>query len=212
MVRQLVRADHAADQPGLTTVPSRLTRYIRLCAMVALASVGGCALLPWTTRDITVSYPDLNARLDQRFPVERNIADLLRVKVLRPSVAAMAGATPSAPLRLTVSMSLDVTMPSLLNASQRSLWGSMRLSGLPRFDTRTNSIFLQDARIDQVRVDNMPGALEAALSNAATRLAKETFEEKPLYILTADQVERLGGRAASVSIEVREARLVLSLK
>ena len=168
--------------------------------------------MPWLPRDIGVTYSELNERINRRFPVERNIADLVRVTLLRPALAPVASSSPGEASRLAITVDLDVKLPSLVNSTQRSLWGTMRLSGVPRFDSRSQSVVLRDARIDRVRVENMPDALSAALSNTASQLAKEYFEERPLYTLTAQQAERLISRANAPQIEVREDRLVLVSK
>jgi len=182
-----------------------------LSGSIAAVCLAGCSLMPWLPREIGLTYPELNERLNRRFPVERNIADLIRVTLLRPLVTPASDTSPGEASRLAIAVDLDVKLPSLLNSTQRTLWGTMRLSGVPRFDLRSQSILLQDARIDRVRVDNMPDALSAALSRTASQLAKEYFEERPLYTLTAQQAERLRVGASAAQVEVRENRLVLVL-
>jgi len=179
---------------------------------MALACLAGCSLIPGLPRDIGVTYFELNERLNRQFPIERNIADLVRVTLLKPNLAPVSGSSPGEASRLAITVDMDVKLPSLVNSTQRSLWGTMRLSGVPQFDARSQSVLLRDARIDRVRVENMPDALSAALSNTASQLAKEYLEERPLYNLTAQQVERLRGKSSAPQIEVREDRLVLVFK
>ena len=183
-----------------------------LSASLLFACLPGCSLTPWLSRDIGLTYPEINERLNRRFPLERNIADLVRVTLFRPLVAPITDASLAAPARLAVTFDLDMKLPSLLNSTQRSLWGTMRLSGVPRFDPPSNSVVLQDARIDRVRVENMPDALSAALSKTASQLAKEYLEEKPLYTLTAEQATRLRATTTAPTIEVRSDRLSLVFK
>ncbi len=178
---------------------------------MAVVSLAGCSLMPWLSRDIGLTYPELNERLNKRFPMERNIADLVRVTLHRPLLAPATVGAASAPTRLAITVDLDVKLPSLTNATPRSLWGTLSLSGVPHFDPRSNSVMLQEARIDRVRVENMPDALSAALSKTASQLAKEHLEGRPLYTLTSEQAERMG-TAANPKIEVRADRLVLVFK
>lgn len=173
--------------------------------------------MPFFGRQLSVPYTDLNERIGKRFPMERNIADLLTVTLMRPRVAPItnSGRGPETQAaRLSVTVDLQVKLPSLLNASQRSLWGSMTLSGVPHYDPKSKAVVLVDANLDRVRVDNMPDALSASLAKAASQLAKEYLETKPIYALNAAQVGRLGldGGNSSLSFVVLADRLVIAKK
>ncbi|MFM7460228.1 MAG: DUF1439 domain-containing protein, partial [Burkholderiales bacterium] len=173
--------------------PGHLCRWFALFAFLALT---GCTLVPFFDRQLSVPYTDLNERIAQRFPMERNIADLLTVTLTRPVVtpvlANAARGQEAAAARLSVMVDVQVKLPSLLNNSQRSLWGSMTLSGKPRYDSKSKAVMLVEANLDRVRVDNMPDALSALLAKAASQLAKEYLDDKPIYALNAAQVGRLG--------------------
>ena len=190
--------------------------FRRLVAISTLLVFTGCALAPFFGHELNVPYRDLNERIGQRFPMERNIADLLTVALMRPRVSAILANSAPGPqtqaARLSVTIDLQVKLPSLLNASQRSFWGSMKLSGAPRYDARSKAVVLVGAKLDQVRVDNMPDALSAALAKAASQLAKEYLDDKPIYPLTAAQVGLLGLDAgnASLSFVVLADRLVIA--
>jgi uncharacterized lipoprotein YmbA len=189
-----------------------------LLAAFALIGLAGCASVPFFGYRLDVPYNDLNERIGRRFPMERNLADLLTVTLMRPRVApilANAGRGPDTQAaRLSVTVDLQVRLPSLLNASQRSLWGSMTLSGVPRYDPKSKAVVLVDTNLDRVRVDNMPDALSASLSKAASQLAREYLDDKPIYVLTATQINRLGleSEQSSLSFMVLADRLVVSKK
>ena len=171
--------------------------------------------MPFFDHQLGVPYTELNERIGKRFPMERNIADLLTVTLMRPRVAPIAdsGRGPETQAaRLSVTIDLQVKLPSLLNASQRSLWGSMTLSGVPRYDPKSKAVVLVDANLDRVRVDNMPDALSASLAKAASQLAKEYLDDKPIYALNDAQVGRLGldtGKS-SLSFMVLAERLIIA--
>ena len=174
--------------------------------------------MPFFGYQLDVPYNDLNERIGRRFPMERNLADLLTVTLMRPRVApilANAGRGPDTQAaRLSVTVDLQVRLPSLLNASQRSLWGNMTLSGAPRYDPKSKAVVLVDTNLDRVRVDNMPDALSASLSKTASQLAREYLDDKPIYVLTATQINRLGleSEQSSLSFMVLADRLVVSKK
>ena len=177
-------------------------------AVMLAIFTGGCAIAPLFTREIAFSPQEMTERLARRFPVERNIADLLQAKLTRPRVSivppAAAGATP----RLAVGVDLEVKLP----LTGKMLFGQMALSGVPRYDTTARAIFLAEARVDRVRVDNMPDALAAALARAAIQFAGEYFAEKPIYALDANEINRMGQFFLAERITLRADKLVLVLK
>lgn len=189
---------------------------IRMLAVPAFLALAGCASPTFFSPQLSVPFTDLNERISQRFPMERSIADLLTVTLMRPKIApilAVAERGPTMPAaRLSLTLDLQLKLPSLVNATQRTLWGSMTLSGVPRYEPKLKGIVLLDAKLDRVRVDNMPNALSAALAKTASQLAKEHLDNKPIYSLTAAQVTRLGLEAenSALSFVVLADRLVIA--
>ncbi len=178
-------------------------------SVLLLSLLVGCAGMPFINREVTFTTEELTNRLVKRFPVERNIADLVKVTLTRPRVTVTEiPSTSNQARRLSVAVDVEVKLP----LSSKSLWGQMALSGLPRYDVATRGIFLSDAKLDRVRVDNMPDALAAALAKTASQLAKEYFEDKAIYDFEAKDIERLGQTLAPEKIELRANQLVLVLK
>ncbi|MCE2989175.1 MAG: hypothetical protein LW838_03385, partial [Nitrosomonadaceae bacterium] len=76
------------------------------------------------------------------------------------------------------------------------------------------SIFLDDARLDRLRVDNVPDAVSAAVGRLASQLAREYWTDRPIYVLSDTQRERLrryvGDRDAAIAVQ--PSRLTLQRK
>jgi hypothetical protein len=184
----------------------------KFSALILLLLVG-CAVMPFITREMVFTTDELTIRLARRFPVERNIADLIKVTLTRPRITVTetpaASKQPSSQMRrLNVAVDVDVKLP----LTSKTLWGQMSLTGLPRYDAATRGIFLSDAKLERVRVDNMPDALSAALAKTASQLAKEYFEDKAIYTFEAKDIERLGKTLMPERIDLRANQLVLILK
>ncbi len=194
------RLNHPA---GMATV---VTRGLVLLAILILP--GGCAFTSLFKQDLVLSQIEMTDRLAARFPIERNIADLLRVKLSRPRVSISPTDTANSELRLAVGVDLEVNLP----LSSKTLFGQMTLSGMPRYDEAAGAIFLQNARVEQVRVDNMPNALSAALAKSASQLAGEHFAEKAIYTLNKTERMRSGQSIRVARIELRPNQLVVVLK
>ena len=171
--------------------------------------LAGCGALPLLTREASFTTQEMTARLTKRFPVERNIADLVKVNLTRPRVSIVAPAAGSnTAARLGILVDLDVKLP----LTNKSLFGEMMLTGVPRYDTATRAIFLQDAALERVRVENMPSALTGALTRTASQIAREYFEDKPIYTFDEKDLTRLGQTITPTRIDLRQNALVLVLK
>lgn len=175
---------------------------------MAIAVVdSGCALRPLFTREIVFTQQEMTERLSRRFPIERNIADLVNVKLTRPRLTFPEAGRPGIARRLVVGVDLDVRLP----LSSKTLFGQMTLSGIPHYDPATTAIYLHDVRLDRVRVDNMPDALSAALVKTATQIAREHLQDKSIYSFDAADLARIGLPLNPERIELRKDRLVLIL-
>jgi Protein of unknown function (DUF1439) len=204
----------------MQNVSAHLSR-MHLWAMTLAASLVlvGCEVLPFLTKEYVISSEELTARLTKRFPIEQNMADLLKVTLTRPRVSVtepevIAGAPQTtAPAvnggrRLAVSVDMEVKLP----LTQKSLFGQMTLTGAPRYNTTSRSIFLDDAKLERVRVDNMPDAIAGALSKAASQFAREYFQDKPIYSFDEKDMKKLGQTIVPQRIDLRRDQLVFVLK
>lgn len=194
---------------------------LALTSALLLGLMTGCALVPMFKSETSFSYAEIDARLNKRFPVERNIADFITIKLMRPRVnavnadgSAITSSTRNvtngqqAPLRLAVTLDLDVKLP----LTTKSLWGAMTLSGVPYYDAATRAVLLRDAKLDRVRVDNMPDALTAGMARSASGLAKDYLEDKPIYTFREEDLQKWGTTLSPTRIDVAADRLIFILK
>ena len=110
--------------------------------------------------------------------------------------------------RLTTNFLLNVKLP----LTNRSIGGSLKVSGRPEYQPASRALFLRDARIDQLRLDNMTDALSGAVAKAASAIAREVLEDKPLHTFKSEDFTRYGVQYEPDRILVRGNRLVLTLK
>lgn len=184
-----------------------LAQY-RLVVVWCLAlTCAGCAWLPFVPQEIGIPYIELGERAAKRFPIERSVAGLVQIKLLQPRMNGVSN-------RLQLSLDTEISLPQLSGAAEgksRSVWGTMSISGVPRFDPTTQSVFLDDARLDRLRVDNVPDAVSAAVGRLASQLAREYWSDRPIYVLSDAQRERLRRYAGErgVSVSVQPGRLTL---
>jgi len=165
--------------------------------------LAGCSSIPFLSGEIRMTADELTQKMERHFPFERSVAGLLDVTLLRPRVELNAD-------EKSVAISFEVSVKIPLTG--RSITGSLKISGRPEYVAASRSLFLRDTRVERIRMDNMPDALSAALAKAASGIAKDVLEDRPLYIFTAEDFTKHGVRYEPERVEVRPDALVLKVK
>ncbi len=182
-----------------------MRRILALYLSVLLSALlfAGCSSVPFLSGEIRITADELTQKMARRFPLEKSVAGLLEVTLVRPIVALDAVEN-----RLLVSFDVSVKLP----LSGKSTTGTLKISGQPEYAAATQALTLRDARVDRIRMDKMPDALSAALAKAASSLAKDALEDKPLYTFKPSDFTKYGVRYEPDRIEVRADVLVLKVK
>ena len=178
-----------------------MTRF--LFSLLAALSLVACSSIPFLSGEISITAEELTQKMSRRFPVERSVGGLLDVTLSRPRVETN-------PDEQRIVASFDVSVKLAL--SNRSVTGTLKVSGRPEYVAASQSLFLREARVDQIRMDNMPDALSAGLAKAATNFAKDSVEDKALYTFKPEDLSRYGVRYQPDRIEVRANAIVLKVK
>jgi hypothetical protein len=147
-------AAHAAMHIVTHTASHTATYCKRLAAFAVFALLAGCASVPFIGNEIRFSNAELSERLAKRFPVEKSVAGLLDVTMTNPRVVPRI----EGDMRFGATFDIKVALP----LTRKTLNGTLTVSGKPRYDAPTRSIYLMDARVDSVRADNMSDGLSAA--------------------------------------------------
>ena len=183
--------------------PSPLRARLACCLAVCAWFLSGCAAINvFLGKELRVGYGELTERLAKRTPLEKDLAGLVGATLTNPSVFADTAGDRT---RLAASFHVELKLP----LSNKSLFGTMTLSGVPRFDADKQAIFLTDAKLDRVRIDRMPDALAESLAKFATQFARDQFSEKPIYLLKESDAKRLGDALRRARVEVKPEGLLL---
>ena len=174
-----------------------------LATMLAVLMLAGCSSIPLLSGELRVTADELTEKMARRFPLERSVAGLLDVTLVRPRVELVVD-------QQRIVTSFDVSVKLAL--SGKSVAGTLKVSARPEYVAASRSLFLRDARVEQIRIDNMPDALSAALAKAASNFARDAVEDKSLYTFKAEELTRYGVRYEPDRIEVRTDALVLKVK
>jgi Protein of unknown function (DUF1439) len=188
---------------------SLASRSIAALALPAFLALGACANNVFVPGELNFSHAEMSAQLAKRFPVQRTIAGLIDISLMRPRVSTRKD-TSSGAMDLRLAATFDVDVKVLLTS--RVVSGTVAISGMPRYDASSRSVFLSDARVDSIRAENMPEALSAALTQAASSMAKDYLQEKPLRTFTDAELTRYGMSLSPKHIEVREGGVALVMR
>lgn len=182
---------------------SKNTDLRKFLLLLAAVLVAGCSTFPFVSGEVRMSADELTQKMQRRFPVDKSVAGLLDVTLSSPRIDLSETDN-----RIATHFLVNVR----LSLSNKSVTGSMKVSGRPEYVAASRALYLRDARIEQIRMDSMPDALSAALAKAATSIARETLESKPLHNFRADDFTRYGVQYEPEHIFVRGDQLVLALK
>ena len=165
--------------------------------------LGGCSSIPFVSGEVKMSADELTQRMAKRFPVEKSIAGLLDVTLANPRVALS-----EADNRITTDFMVDLR----LALTNKKLAGTVKISGRPEYVPETRSLFLRDAKVDRIRVDNMSDSLSAAVAKATSSIARDMLEDKPLHVFKPEEFSKFGVGYVPERIVVRGDSLVLKLR
>ena len=168
-----------------------------------LILLAGCGSFPFVSSEVRMSADQLTQKMMRRFPLEKSVAGLLDITLTNPRIDLS-----EADNRVTTNFQAMVK----LALTNKSFTGTLKISGRPEYAPASRSLFLRDARIDQIRMDNMPDGLSAALAKAASTVARDVLADKPLHTFQAEDFTKYGVQYVPERIIVRGDQLVLILK
>ncbi|MCZ2498792.1 DUF1439 domain-containing protein [Xylophilus sp. Kf1] len=161
---------------------------------LAGATVAACAALApsparagynvWTG-EYTVGQAELQARIEARFPLRFQYAQLFDVSVSRPLLRLQAATARAA-------ITVDVLVRSPLLA--RPLPGVLTISSRFRFDPATRSVRLADPDADRIAFQGLAAADAQQLQAIGQVVAQQALQDYPVHTFGADEL-RYGNRS-----------------
>ena len=180
-----------------------MNKFLMLALFVLSTLLMGCGAIPLISGEVRLSADELTQKMARRFPMEKSVAGLLDITLANPRVDLS-----EADNRITTHFDAMVKLP----LTRKQVSGTLKVSGRPDYVPESRSLFLRDARIDQIRMDNMPDGLSAALAKAASVVAREALEDKPLHTFNAEDFTKYGAQYVPERIIVRGDQLVLLVR
>jgi hypothetical protein len=118
---------------------------------------------------ITLDRADLQRRVERLFPVRRE-NDLVGVKLFHPQVILHEGSN-----RIGLRLRIDAAA-----AQQFSVSGSARVDGVLRFMNSSGEFYLDDASIEELRIENVEPFYLDQIRQIADGVVRDLLQERAL--------------------------------
>lgn len=154
------------------------------------------------TGEYTIGQAELQARIETRFPLRFNYAQLFDVSVSRPRLRLDASTRRAA-------ITVDVLVRSPLLG--QPLAGSLAISSRFRFDAATRSVRLADPDADRIEFKGLAPADAQQLQAIGQVVAQQALQNYPVHTFSAEELS-FGNRSFEPGeISVEDEAIVVKL-
>lgn len=149
---------------------------------------------------ITLDRADLQRRIDRIFPITREDV-LVTVQLQHPQVILTENSD-----RIGLRLQIDATA-----ADQFSVSGLVRVDGVLRFKSKTGEFYLDDASVEELKLDNVAPVFQNQIRQIADGAVRDLLQDQPIYVLgqMGESPRIMGSELKSVT--VRNGKLILEL-
>lgn len=175
-----------------------MKKLLLLLVFLAALAVVGWFYIQDQEFVVVLSEEDLQERIEEVFPVERQYLVLLTLRLSEPEVLLVEGAD-----RIHYRMRASLAVPGL---GQR-LSGTGRVSGRLRYDRETRDLFLYDSVVEEIEVDGLPQMYQAPLRSAADWIARQRLDRHPVYTVDEEEVGQLPGPVILRDVRVGDGKV-----
>lgn len=159
----------------------------------------GCASL--SERTVNVSEAQLQQKLNERLATPISLLKIFDVN-LSNSIVKFDGKTGRMITRL------DTSLTSLL--SEKALVGKLDISGKLRFDVATNSVVLDDPKVENLNLDGLDAKQGEFFNLLAQRLGGEMLNGFSLYTVQSEDLKLGSIQYSPKAIQITDSGLQIT--
>jgi hypothetical protein len=137
--------------------------------------------------------------LSRAFPVQRNEA-FITVQLSQPQVILKEGSD-----RIGLRTRATVYLPG-----GSKLSGTTAVDGKLRYAAKNNALYLDQARVRELRIDGLPEMAQQQVLGIANTLVRTLLDTQPLYVVPNDQSSSLLNKQIS-KLEVKNGKLLIEV-
>ncbi len=182
---------------GLIRPPSRalFTRIIAVFLGLVLSP-----LLLANSFTMELSEAQLQQTIASVMPLE-NTKFFVTVNLADPKIELQAGSD-----EISISSRVSARIPGDLQGS-----GFGRISGKIHYDAQQGAFYLQQPRLREFHIDNLPAAYAAEVRDIAQSILQSTLVDQPVYTLNDANLKERLTRASLKSVKVKDGKLLVEL-
>jgi hypothetical protein len=184
--------------PQQWQVRTALPRLGLALLVVGLGALTGCPRDP--TVRITLTSAELQERLNRKLPFTRP-GRFVTVTVQAAQVVLVEGSD-----RIGARATIVLALPA-----GRALNGTVQFDGQIRYAPEQGELWFDDARVIDLQVGSLPGALKPTVEEVMGTAARVTLARTPVYRLKPGEVKHSLARLLLRSAVVRNGKLELTL-
>jgi len=174
-------------------------RAVLLGAALAVFILGGGIAIGWwgaqgfsTEVAIDIDRTQIQQRVDERFPQKSCALMVACLTLSKPEVALDEGSP-------RIGLAADV----LVQLGHRQMPGRVAFSGALRYVRYQGDFFLDDVRVDDLKLDGFPPELAEVIRLRGPAAIRRALEGQPVYTIKSDSA-----KAALLKLAVRDVRVV----
>lgn len=145
------------------------------------------------------SAKQIQEAIAAKFPAENCPLPLSCIKLQNPVVSLQDSSD-------RITLSLDTTVSIL----QQQVTGTAVVSAKPRYQANTGEIFLDDSKIQDLKLNGVSSNVTNLVTQYGSVLAKQSLERTPIYNFKNGQAERLARMSIS-DVKVVAGKLRVSI-
>jgi len=152
-------------------------KFKALVIFLILLLINGCAMM--SDRTVNISEAQLQKKLNERLAIPISLLKIFDVNLSNSTVKF-----DSRTGRMVTS--LDTSLTSIL--SDKVIAGKLDISGKLRFDIATNSIVLDDPKVESLNLDGLGSKYGEFFNLIAQKLGGEMLNGLPLYTVKPEDL------------------------
>ena len=175
-------------------------RSMHRCFLLLLLA-SGLTACGFTDGKFTLDFSarQIQDAMAPKFPAENCPLPLTCIKLQNPTVTLQDGSD-------RITLSLDTTVTIL----QQPVTGTAVVSAKPRYQPSTGEIFLDDSKIENLKLQGVPPNVTGLVTQYGSVLAKQSLERTPIYSFKNSQTEKMA-RMSIADVKVVSGKLRISI-
>lgn len=146
---------------------------------------------------VTLSEAEMQERIEEMFPVDRQYLLVLTLQLSDPEVNLVEGDD-----RIRYGMRASLAVPAV-----GPLTGTGRVSGRLRYDAESRQLFLDDSRVEEIQIDGLPEMYRGPLRQVADLVASQQLDRHPVYTIEEGWLAELPGPVVLRDVRVGDGKV-----